>query len=216
MRKAHNKKDITGQIFGSLTVIREVEKKMFKSGGRTQYLCQCQCGNTVKVLTCSLTTGNTMSCGCLRSLSTSFLNYKHGMTGSKIYRTWQAMLNRCRNKKVNGYENYGGRGISVCKRWDKFENFLLDMGEPEPGESIERIKNDKNYTPSNCKWATAKEQALNTRSNRKITFNGETLCLCEWARRLKIDQSSLRERLEKWAKSVALTKPKTRGIRKNV
>lgn len=133
---------------------------------------------------------------------------KHGKTGTRTYRIWQAMLNRCRNKNVINFENYGGRGIKVCVRWHTFNNFLKDMGEAPLDRSIERKNNNANYNPGNCRWATRTEQARNTRRNRKITFNGVTKCLTEWAKDLGMDQASLAERLSKWPLQQALTQPK--------
>lgn len=94
------------------------------------------------------------------------------------------MLNRCRNKKVAKYARYGGRGITVCERWHSFENFLADMGEPNHDESIDRIDNDGNYEPGNCRWATNMEQSKNRRDNRYITYNGTTKTLADWSRAL--------------------------------
>lgn len=205
---AHNRKNLVGQVFGMLTVLSPAEKKVYKSGGRTQYLCRCSCGEQVTVLTCSLSSGNTKSCGCAGKVRLSIMNTVHGMTGTKVYRAWQAMLNRCRNKNLPQYKDWGGRGIRVCKRWHRFENFLEDMGEPANNQSLDRVDNDGGYSKDNCRWATKKEQVRNKRSNRIIKFNGESKTLIEWAEGLGIDQASLRERISKWPLDKALTEPR--------
>ena len=118
------------------------------------------------------------------------------------------MKNRCINSKVTSYKNYGARGIKVCDRWLKFENFLADMGErPSDQHSIERIDNDGNYEPSNCKWATRAEQVNNKRNTRNITANGETLTLAEWARRLGCTHTAIIRRISTgMPEEIAVTK----------
>jgi len=209
----HNKLDLIGKQFSRVFVIREVELRKFKSGNCTQYLCRCDCGTEFKVLGSSLTSGNTKSCGCYARELVSEKSRKHGMHGTRTYRIWQAMLNRCRNKNVPNYNDYGGRGVTVCDEWLSFENFFEDMGEPLEDQSIDRIDNNGDYELNNCKWSTMKEQGRNKRNNRIIELNGKSMCLAAWAEELNIDQASLRERLDRWPKEIALTKPK-RTIKK--
>lgn len=128
------------------------------------------------------------------------------------YRIWCAMKTRCYNPNASNYEFYGGRGITVCDRWRKsFENFLTDMGpRPFPDASIDRYPDpDGPYSKENCRWATKKEQSQNSRKSRMLSYNGETLCLLDWAKRLGITHSTLRVRLEQWPIEKALTAPAT-------
>lgn len=140
----------------------------------------------------------------------------HGMTKTPTYQSWQAMLKRCTNPNHIFYKYYGGIGIKVCERWRKFENFLADMGERPADRSLDRINNDGNYEPGNCRWATRKEQGRNTRANKFITFRGETLCLEEWALRTGLGKYVLSHRLStgKWSIEKALTTPLMKKLKR--
>jgi len=119
----------------------------------------------------------------------------HGMSGTRIYSIWYHMLRRCRDPKVPSYPWYGGKGIKVCKRWQSFEKFLKDMGEPPSKyHTLDRIDNNKNYSPSNCKWATRKEQGLNTKRVHWITYAGKTQCMEDWANELGIPYGRIKYR----------------------
>lgn len=113
------------------------------------------------------------------------------LAGVRAYRIWEGLKNRCRNPRNRAYKYYGGRGITVCERWLDFDNFLRDMGLPPKEGSLDRINNDGNYEPGNCRWATIREQANNKRSNIRLTFQGNTLTLAEWAKRLDIPRTTL-------------------------
>lgn len=205
-RRAHNRASLQGQRFGRLLVI---ERQGSDKHQKSIWLCQCDCGAETRVGTTALRQGKSRSCGCYSADLLRARNRSHGQAGTRTYRIWQAMLNRCRNEKTIQYANYGGRGIEVCSRWHSYESFLRDMGECPPGDhSIDRIDNDGNYELSNCRWATRKQQNRNKSSNRVITFNGVSKLLCEWASDLGIDQASLRERLVKWSLEGALTRSK--------
>jgi len=142
--------DLTGQKFGRLTVLKQVENR----GRRTCWFCVCDCGNQLEVRGNSLRTGNTISCGCFRKETAHALNFKPEGKQEDVpgYNSWKSMRQRCLDSNHDGYERYGGRGITICDRWlHSFENFLADMGpKPGPEYSIERKDVDGNYEPGNC------------------------------------------------------------------
>lgn len=128
---------------------------------------------------------------------------------NKAYIAWYNMRARCYRPSSRCYSNYGGRGVSVCKRWHDFKSFLDDMGHPPPGTSLDRINNDGNYEPGNCRWATNAEQSRNTGRNIIIEFMGEKKCLSDWAKEINLDKEALRRRFKNgWSVKAALTTPK--------
>ena len=151
------------------------------------------------------------SCGCLHKEKVAALgksNTRHGMKGTPTWRTWVSMRNRCSNPKNRAYANYGGRGISVCARWDIFENFLHDMGVRPEGHTLDRIDNEGNYGPGNCRWATSGEQGRNRRSNHRVTTHEGIMTLAEASRAWGIPRDTLAYRLARgWAVVDALTTP---------
>ena len=158
MSKIH---DLTGQKFGRLTVLSKSSKR--GPHGEMFWKCLCDCGNLTEVRSDSLLGGSTKSCGCLRKEFSSNCHFKHGMCKVPTYFTWQSMIQRCENPKNRAFKNYGGRGIKICSRWHKFENFLEDMGKKPSGMSLDRIDNDGSYELRNCRWATPHEQRINSR-----------------------------------------------------
>lgn len=133
----------------------------------------------------------------------------HGMSGTRIYLVWRAMLNRCNNPNVESYRTHGARGITVCKRWHQFTNFYADMGDPPPGHSIDRINNNGNYEPGNCRWATPREQNLNSRMVKPLTYQGKTQSRSDWGRQSAVSEANFRWRINNgWPMKLALTLPK--------
>lgn len=191
--------NLVGKAFGRLSVISE---KGRSKDGNVMWLCRCDCGKEITTNGRNLKRGDTNSCGCVRSeYYSSARKHGHSFKASKTseYRTWGAMKSRCLNPKNKYYYNYGGRGIKICSRWlgnKGFEHFLSDMGpKTSDKHSLDRIKNNKNYTPKNCRWATKYEQERNKRSNIWFTYNGERRILKDWARILGINYGTLRGRV---------------------
>lgn len=210
-RRHHSFKDLTGKRFGKWTVLREA---INHPSNKTFWTCICECGTEKSVLGSKLTNNRSRSCKpCSKR--------QHGMRYTMEYGSWKAMKDRCNNPNSVGFQYYGENGIAVCERWKSIENFLADMGpKPSVSHSVDRIEGSKGYScgkceqclengwPANCRWATAKEQGRNRRTNRLITFNGETLCLTDWSARVRIDIGTLRNRLRKgWSIERALTEP---------
>lgn len=159
----------------------------------------CKCGTTGRVRTTALANGSTKSCGCL-NMDLLRQRAKHGharSTGlSSTYVTWQSMLRRCEMPNATGYQWYGGRGIKIAPEWHDFGTFLRDMGErPSPKHTLDRRDANGDYTPQNCRWATRTEQSTNRRNTVWITFEGQTLCMSEWARVLGLSVITIRNRL---------------------
>jgi hypothetical protein len=176
-------RDRTGETHGALTVLAYVG---VSSSRNSIWECRCECGNTKTVVDQLLLASTQCTCKIER----------HGYSnGSHLneYGIWQQMLNRCYRPATQSYPMYGGRGIRVCERWrESFKAFLQDMGErPSRNHTLDRINPDGDYEPDNCRWLPAELQATNRRSNLRLTVNGETLCVADWARRLGVSEFTL-------------------------
>lgn len=203
------RQDMIGRRFGRLTVTGRGRKP----SGELAWSCSCDCGNTSFVRADVLKSGRVKSCGCLkrelfinRSINR---NRTHGKAHTRVNEIWKKMRRRCQNRSDVSYERYGARGISVCERWQTFENFYADMGDPPTRKhSIDRINNEGNYEPENCRWATVLEQSNNKRSNTVLTFRGQSKTIAEWAREIGISPFRLSSRLAAgWGVKEALTSP---------
>jgi len=194
-----------GMRFGFLTVLRR---------GKTRYwVVKCYCGVIKEVQHGQLRTKERpiKSCGCkrielLRKARTVHGDSIKGCPGFKTYIAWQSMLWRCKNKNRSDYKSYGGRGITVCERWESYPHFLADMGRAPENKSVGRIDNEGMYEPSNCRWETTTQQARNKRTNHVVEFRGVSKTITEWALETGIEKSKLRGRIVAgWPIEKALT-----------
>lgn len=217
--------DLTGKRFGRLVVLKEAKPHISKSGKTKMrmWLCRCDCGVEKEILGTSLMKGATKSCGCLNSEAAreriAKQSIKHGYTSNgkteRLYLVWTHMKNRCENPNATGYQNYGGRGIAVCKEWYSYPAFrewaILNGYNPnaKTGQcTLDRIDVNGDYCPENCRWATAKEQGNNKRTNRLITFCGRTQTMQQWADELGVKKTLIYKRLKcGWSVEMTLTTP---------
>lgn len=164
--------------------------------GSAFWLCRCECGKEKRIYGSELIRGRTRSCGCLIADTARENNTKHGMSAHPAYWVWRSMRDRCRLPTHQAWHNYGGRGIRVCKRWDKFQNFWADMGEAyAPGLTLERLDNDGDYCLKNCSWVTMKEQSNNKRTNRRIETPWGELTVSEASQKSGIGETTLLYRI---------------------
>lgn len=201
LRRSEATRPAVGSLFGTLTVTGYVIKK-----GKLRATVRCACGVEKAVMIQHIR--RSKSCGCLTNSIIAKARTRHGMTDSPAWLTWKNMLDRCRNKNCASWSSYGGRGIQVCERWETFENFFADMGARIGELTIERIDNDGNYEPSNCRWATSKEQAINRRSTVFLEAFGKKQSVTDWAAEIGIQQATLNHRIRaNWPTEKALTQP---------
>lgn len=207
--------DLVGKKFGRLTVIRREGFKQCSTKQPT-WACQCDCGGSKVVLGVHLRGGTVRSCGCLHLERAKKLNRSHGGSGTATHTSWRAMRERCTNPSNSHYKNYGGRGIGFTAKWNKFENFLLDMGERPEGTSLERRDNNGDYEPENCFWATPNQQSRNTTRTIKIEWQGRTQCMKDWAKEIGVTDCALKYRIKKFGLQTAMTMPKYSKSNKKV
>lgn len=203
--------DLCNQRFGKLTVQQRVEDHVDQNGRRrVRYRCLCDCGNEIITQARNLRSGDTVSCGCVRKSNLTEGNVKHGMSKSRLYRTWRSMKRRCTDKHRMNYADYGGRGIKVCEEWaSSFETFMVWANENGYDDSltIDRVDCDGSYSPENCRWATSKMQNNNTRRNVRITYDNQTHTIAEWADLLNIKYDTLYKRISQgWPYERAFSK----------
>lgn len=215
--------DLTGMRFGKLTVLEICGKS---SDGRITWLCKCDCGNEKVIRGHDLKNGSSKSCGCVRSGGRNGGHKKSGKLSSannytrqndRLYRVWASIVQRCENKNSPRYADYGGRGIKMCDAWrndfEQFKSWAINNGYDETAPrgfcTIDRVDNDGDYCPENCRWVTMKEQCNNKRNNRVLTCDGETHTLQEWAEQIGMQDFVLRDRIFKlgWSVEEAIKTP---------
>lgn len=187
-----------GTKVGRLTILGQGEP-LFRNGRRIKTVdVVCDCGTNKTLIESTIKYKRpTKSCGCLLREVASKVNRKHGLSTSPLYRRWLGMMSRCHKKTNTKYKDYGGRGIKVCPSWHEFMNFYNDNKESfKPELELDRIDNNKGYSPENCRWATRAEQCLNKRTNRFLTYKGKKQTVSEWAKELPITDATLRGRLQ--------------------
>lgn len=199
--------DLTGQKFGRLTVLCRDDEYHAPNGWHTpQWLCQCECGKKTVARGQYLKSGNTKSCGCI-------VKTRNGARTSPLHTTWSSMLTRCKNPNSKHFNRYGGRGIKICKEWENdfrsFESWALSNGWKK-GLTIDRIDNDGDYTPSNCRIATQKEQCRNTRRNVWLEVDGQKMLLTDVAKKFNMWHHTIRYWMKKFGPEVAIQKAKER------
>lgn len=198
--------NISGLRFGKLTVSKTSEKR----GKHRYWLCICDCGGRKYVSSTNLYNGHARSCGCFNREASSTRNRTHGKSRTITYQIWKGLRKRCNNQNDKRYNDYGGRGIKVCDRWSNYEHFYADMGErPSKDHSIDRIDNNGDYSPENCRWALKKIQSNNCRSNTIIAHNGLSLTVSEWADKSLVSYHTFWQRLYRlnWDIERALNTP---------
>lgn len=206
-------RDITGLKFGKLTVIKFDYYHIQPSGNKVPYwLCKCDCGNFKSVAKSHLLTGHTTSCGCFWKESIKKKLTKHNQSHTRLHDIWMGILKRCYNPNAKRYKIYGAKGIRICDEWKNdfscFYQWAIENGYKD-NLTIDRIDNNKNYEPENCRWVDYKTQARNKSSNTLLTFNGETHCISEWAEITGISAFAISQRLRvlNWSVEKTLTKP---------
>jgi hypothetical protein len=198
---------VVGLSFGELTVIEPL-------GVADKMLCRCSCGKNKTARLSHLRYGSVKSCGCLLKTVPPKVHGKHLLGGTKEYKVWNSMVQRCTIPSHHAFALYGGRGINVCDRWlgdDGFVNFLDDMGPKADGLSLDRVDNEKGYDKNNCRWTSTKTQNNNRSNNVRLTANGKTMTMAEWSAEMGFAKNTISERLKRgWSVERAINEPKRR------
>lgn len=202
---------MTGRRFGALVAMERIGSSPLN--GNAIWSLVCDCGRQCSVDGYSVRSGKVTTCQACAAERSRVASVTHGMSGSREFATWTDIQTRCLNANSTGFKNYGGRGIKVCERWrTSFDAFLADMGpRPSSRHSIERDDVDGHYEPGNCRWATAAEQARNKRNNRRITINGVTKTMTDWASAAGLTPSAMLYRINAGQSGEALIAPTQRG-----
>jgi hypothetical protein len=193
-----NIKDMTGMVFGLLTVVDRAPSRR----NSAYWNCQCSCGGVTSVRGADLRNGKTKSCGCIHTEQLAKRSTKHGMSRSPEYMVWHSLVARCSRSNCAAYPLYGGRGIKLGESFSTFQKFYDVIGDrPSKHHSVERIDNNGDYEAGNCVWATDVEQSRNKRTNVNITHDGRTQCLADWAKESKFSESNFYYRYykKKWS-----------------
>lgn len=204
--------DLTGQRYGRLVVLERAANRVTPGGSvLARWICRCDCGNIMTVDATALRSGNTQSCGCLRSDMLRTLRTKHENLDRRLYHIWISMKGRCSNPNCKHYDRYGGRGIYVCDEWvndyEAFAEWAMSHGYAE-NLTIDRIDNDGPYMPGNCRWADQTTQANNRSTTLHVEYNGEVHTFTEWAKITQIPYRTLKSRWQLgWSVEDMLTKP---------
>jgi hypothetical protein len=196
---------IEGQRFGNLTVLGEGEPY---SWGGLRLICRCDCGGETLVCKGSLLKGVSTHCGCMAKARRGASHITHGFAYHPLWKIWNNMMARCYREENGSFSRYGGRGIRVCEQWKSFEAFCDDMGPRPAGTTIERINNNGNYEPGNCKWATKRAQSNNRRNNHFVTVGESTKTLVQWADMYGTKASTIQARIRNgWLPAEAVETP---------
>lgn len=202
--------DLVGKKFNRLLVVKKAGRKNYK----VMWECVCDCGNTTFVNTFYLINSKIRSCGCLHKEQLIERNTTHNQRHTKLYETWKKMRDRCNRPNATQYKDYGGRGIKVCEEWDKSFQAFYDWSYAngyDDNLTIDRIDNNKGYSPENCRWATYKEQMRNKRTNHIITYKNQSQCISQWCEELNLSYSAVTGRLRRgWSVEKALSTPTNR------
>lgn len=200
-------------------IVSQSKSGLFDLKGKvgSRLLCVCACGSERLKFPNEIKRGDVVSCGCWHRVCSSWVGKsqkRHGLDGTRAYSSWSSMMARCYDESFDSYHRYGGRGIKVCGRWMDVAKFVEDMGQPPAGRSLDRIDNNGDYEPGNCRWATRKEQMNNVSYNRIIVFHNERMTVAQAADRFGISYSTLVRRLNAgWTPDEAITMPRYTNIR---